>query len=191
VSRALLAVIACLCLTGCWVSEKDLFGSGDWARLDLDGRYAVESSTELGAPSEVTVTMRADGVLAIVPELTAEDSGEPLMLGLVPIPGGSGDYFLAADLSEDGETAFYLVAHRTLAGELALYLPDCAGTSPRDDLVIEEESKGGLTCGFSGKAALLDAALEAERFLSVRHIVALSPLYLLKPEVEGGDEAAE
>ena len=39
--RALLAVVACLCLCGCsgWVSDERLFGSGDWAHLDINGQY--------------------------------------------------------------------------------------------------------------------------------------------------------
>src|SRR5687768_10648127 len=145
--RALLAVIACLCLSGCWVSEKGLFGSGDWAHLDLAGTYDVKSPTG-HEPSTVTLSVRDDGLVQNIPA-----EGEEIQpLGFVPIPGGSGRFFLAVDRSNpDGDADIYYMAHLTLDGDLALYMPNCSGTSARDGLVIEEESKGGQSCIFTSK----------------------------------------
>lgn len=176
--RALLIVIACSCLSGCWVSEKRFFGSEEWARLDLAGTYAVKSAAGFDAPETVTLALREDGRLDTVRADGQAGLDEIEPLGLVAIPGGSGRFFLAVDQS--GEVDYYYIAHLALDGGLAFYLPDCSGTPARNDLVIEEESKGGLTCVFASEEALLEAALEAERFLSARHIVAVSPVYSLE-----------
>jgi len=89
--------------------------------------------------------------------------------------------------SSDGDADFYYLAQLSLDGQLALYMPDCSGTLSRDGMVIEEESKGGQSCVFTSKEAILGAALEAERFLSVRHITTISPMFVL----ERMDEEAE
>ena len=176
--RALLAVIACLCLTGCWVSEGHLFGSGDWAHLDLAGTYSVESANG-DAPETATLTVQESGLIEAIPADASARPDDIQGLGLVAIPGGTGRFFLAVDQSSRDADMYY-IARLSLEGDLALYLPDCAGTSAREGMVIEEESKGGLTCVFASKEALLAAALDAERFLSARHIIAVAPIYSLE-----------
>ncbi len=178
--RAVLVLFACVTLGGCWVSEQGLFGSADWARPDIAGEYEIESPTDFGGPGRrVTIASRADGLFEIVSQGWG-DRGEDLVMGLVPIPRGSGRFYLVVDLSTSNEDAtFYYIARLAPGGDLALYYPDCSGTSPRDGLEIDEGGKGGPFCGFSSREALLGAALEAERFLAAKHIVAVQPMYSL------------
>jgi hypothetical protein len=174
--RALLIVMACLLLGGCWGSEERLFGPGDWARLDVDGEYSVETLDEDDdAPRIFRISSHPDGLIEIAPSAGRGRGAETLRLGLVRISGGSGDFYVAVDRTDPGKSEGDLYALAKVSGRsLAFFLPDCAGTPPIDGLE-KLEGLAGEVCDFRTKEALLEAALLAERFLSEPHIVTVSP----------------
>ena len=172
--RAFLAVIACLCLSACWESDTRFFGSGDWAKLDLTGEYDVAGlSDSEDRPRHATLTSRPDGLIEFTPLPAGND--KPTLMGLVPITGGSGHYFLAMDRTSDGEGDTYYLAELSENGGLAFYFPDCDGTSPMDGMAVNDTFGSTKTCTFTSAEALMKAALEAERFLAAPHIVAVAP----------------
>ena len=186
--RALLAAIACLALTGCWVSDHRLFGDADWGHVNLSGKYKRENANGDDEASVVLHTL-ANGLI----EGTATDANdgktERMAMGLVPIAGGSGRYFLAVDRSDRKDTGdIYFIAHLTDDKGLEIYWPDCEGTAAGQGI---ERSKDNLTdmmvCTFSTKAALMGAALQAEKFLSAKHVIAVAPFGRLVPD-DGSDE---
>lgn len=179
--RAVLAVIACISLAGCWGSDERIFHDGDWAHLDLAGSYkSVDANGDEQA--SVILKTRPDGLI----EGTSLDFA---VIGFVRIEGGSGRYFLAVDRSdESAEGDIYLIARLTDDGALEFYWPDCGGTPPMDGLTITHEDFIDATiCAFSTRAALMRAGLEAERFLSAPHIVMVQPMGKLVPD----DDSAE
>src|SRR5690606_14957919 len=93
-------------------------------------------------------------------------------------------YFLMVDRSDKAsEGDIYLVAHLSEDGALAFYWPDCDGTPAGHGLAIEQDALSRLTvCAFSTRTALMRAGLEAERFLSAKHIVAVAPAGRLVPD---------
>jgi hypothetical protein len=187
--RTVLAVIACLMLTGCWMSDQRLFGPDDWAQLDFNGRYSSENASG-DTTASVIFTTRPDGLIDGT-EVRAEDgSTEESTMGLVPIRDGSGEYFLVVDgtdKDEDGD--IYLIARLTEGPGLELYWPDCGGTTPVAGMVVERSMFAETeTCTFSSREALMTAALEAERFLSARHVVAIAPMGKLVPASDLEDE---
>lgn len=193
--RAILVVIGCVLLAGCWVSER-FFHDGDWARLDLDGRYTSEDANG-DEQARVTLQTRRSGLIDSTSVGIEDGKKEHGILGLVPITGGSGRYFLMVDRTDEtGDGDFYMIARiaervQSPAGDdrdaIELFWPDCEGTPAADGLKIEEESFAGFVCTFSSEAALMKAALEAERFLSAPHIVTIQPMGKLVPD----DDSAE
>jgi hypothetical protein len=126
-------------------------------------------------------------------------------MGLVPIKGGSGDYFLSVDRSDAAAKGDeYFIVHRPAGSNvLEYYLPDCDGTLPvegmskvREDHPLPDsaitaddpaaKAEAELVCKFSTKDALMTAGLEAERFLSARHVVAIAPFVRFSPDEEAG-----
>jgi hypothetical protein len=182
-TRAILAVIVCVLLAGCWASDRRLFHDGDWAHLDLDGAYTSEPA-DGGEQAHVTLKTRPDGLVESTGIGIEDGKPETSLAGFVPIEGGSGHYFLLVERSDPaGEGDVYLIAHLSEAGVLELYEPDCNGTSPTDGLTIERDNFIHATaCMFSSKAALMRAGLEAERFLSTPHVVAVAPMVKLVPD---------
>lgn len=200
--RIVLVVIACFCLSACsgWVSDERLFGSGDWAHLDLSGPYNNEAAAD-DVTKRVILTTRPDGM--IVGTGSAPNDG--FVIGLVPIKGGSGNFFLMVDRSDpDKQGDEYYIARLTGGDTLVFYLPNCRGTSAvegmekvsrRAEPAIEEgdapaiEPSPGppdgaddsVECKFATKDALMLAGLEAERFLASDHIVAVVPFAVLEP----------
>jgi len=183
--RAILAVIACLCLCSCWVSDTRFFGSDDWAKTSFSGEYDVLSTTDSDAPHHATLTTRADGLI----ELDRHDpEDEPTLIGLVPIAGGSGKLFLAVDRTHETDSDMYYLAAISDRDELAFYYPSCEGTPPREGLLKEGSGLVSTTCTFATEEALMAAALDAEHFLSEPHIVALAPfLAFSKPDQVSDD----
>jgi|SRR5690606_6341769 hypothetical protein len=187
--RTLMAAGLALLLAACWQSEARIFDRGDWANLGLEGNY---TSFDANGDEQARVVLRTRPGGLVDSSSTDLDNGkvERSVLGFVRIEGGSGRYFLAVDRSDEGgEGDLYLIAHLTEDGAIAIYWPECAGTPPVEGLVIERD---GLTeidvCTFSSRSALMEAGLEAERFLSAKHIVAVSPLGRLQPDT---DESAD
>ena len=171
--RAVTSLALAVLLAACWGSDERFFGPGDWAKLEFDGAYRIEALDEDDdAPRSVTMRVLPDGLIEIVPRA---GRGEKLTLGLVGIPGGSGGFFLAVDRSApaNGTGDLYVMAKVT-ANSLELYFPDCLGTPPIPGM-DKSEGLAGEACGSQNEAALFEAARLAERFLSERHIVAVSP----------------
>jgi hypothetical protein len=181
--RALLAVIACLSLTGCWASEHRIFGPGDWAHVDFSGKYKRENANG-DAEASVVLTTRPDGLIVGVATDLKDHTTERTVMGLVPIRGGSGKYFLAVDRTAEKDTGeTYLVAHLTDDKGLDLFWPDCDGTAPIQGMVSEKsELTNSRVCTFSTKAALMAAGLQAETFLAAKHPIAVGPLGRLVPD---------
>lgn len=172
--RALLGVAACLMLGGCWGSEEPLFGQGDWATLDVAGEYRFSGiDKQADAPETVRVAQRPDRLIEFTPR--GARAAEVLRVGLVSIPNGSGEFFLAVDRSEvePREGELYAIARAT-DDALEFYMPDCAGTPPIEGLV-RAEGLAGAVCEFETREALFEAGLLAESFLSESHIVSVAP----------------
>jgi len=220
--RAALALLACLMLGACsgWVSDERLFGDGDWAHLDINGRYKNDDSDSAER-----------GILKTLPngliEMRSTDKHETNVtrLGLVAIEGGSGAYFLSVDRSSDSDKGDeYLVVYIPDGKLLWFYLPDCNATPdiegmirvradrwgkeeteavaddapltaeplapPGDAGATSGDTDDSKVCKFSTKDALMTAGLEAERFLSARHIVAITPVMSLSPDDEADKPVA-
>jgi hypothetical protein len=187
--RTVLAVIACLMLTGCWMSDQRLFGPGDWAHLDFNGPYAsVYASSDTTA--QVTFATRPDGLIEGTGVSAEDGSTEETTMGLVPIRGGSGEYFLVVDpTGEDEGGDIYFIARLTEGPGLELYWPDCGGTTLVTGMVVERSTLAETEiCTFSSRESLMTAALEAERFLAARHVVAVAPVRKLVPASDLEDE---
>jgi hypothetical protein len=189
--RAFIAFGLGLLLAGCWYSEERIFGDGDWAQLDLNGAYTSVDANGDEQARVVLETQRSGLVEGIGTDLE-DGSVERSVLGFVRIEGGSGRYFLTVDRSEPASAdELYAIAHLTEGGTLEFYLPDCAGTPPVDGLTIERDGfVDSDVCAFSSKSALMKAGLEAERFLSAEHIIAVSPIGRLLPD-NGADDIVE
>jgi hypothetical protein len=201
--RNVLAAIACLCLSACsdWVSDERLFGSGDWAHLDLNGHYSNQAAADDDAMKRVILKTRPDGMI----EGIGPDPDDGFVIGLVPISNGSGNFFLMVDRSDAEEQGDGYYIARLIGGDtLAFYLPDCRGTSPVEGMVKvsqreepatpdgevpaiapspvpPEDADDSVKCKFSTKDALMAAGLEAERFLAAPHIIAVAPFTTLEP----------
>jgi hypothetical protein len=187
--RTGLAVIACLMLAGCWMSEQRFFGPGDWAHLDFNGRY-VSQNADGDTTARVTFATRPDGLIDGTGVNAEDGSTEESTMGLVPIRGGSGEYFLVVDRTdEDEEGDIYFIARLIEGPGLELYWPDCGGTTAVAGMAVESSSFTETeTCTFSSREALMTAALEAETFLAARHVVAVAPMGKLVPLSELDDE---
>lgn len=172
--RFVLAVIACVMLSACWQSEERFFDASDWARLNFSGEYDVASITDTNGPRSATLVSRPDGLIELQPQ--PADDEMPTLIGLVPITGGSGDYFLAMDRSSEGDSDTYYIAKVSNDVSLAFFFPDCNGTSAIEGMTAQasgfSETK---TCTFTNEQALMKAALEAEKFLSAHHIMVVAP----------------
>jgi hypothetical protein len=182
--RAIIALGLGLALAGCWTSEQRLFDPGDWAKLGLSGEYEVASITSGDTPRRAIFTTLPDGLVEIARVGGLDRDENPTMLGLVPIEGGSGSGFIAVDRTTAGDSDIYYLASLDDDGDLGFYFPVCEATPAIEGMVVT----GGSTCTFSSRQALMKAALEAERFLSTRHIVAVTPfLTFSKVEKVSGD----
>lgn len=200
--RTLFTMALGLALSGCWVSDKDFFGPGDWAHLDLDGTYISEDANghEQGT---VVLTVRPDGLVDGV--ATREDGGEPekSTLGLVPVNGGSGEYYILVDQTDGGgDGQLYLLGHLDDDGSLEMYWPECSGTPDIEGMTRETPDFGlpspppdtsqMMSCTFTTKESLQEAALEAERFLSAPHIVDILPMGRITPkQADDTEESTE
>ena len=181
--RMIVALGLSLLLAGCWTSEKRFFNSGDWARLDLSGEYDVARITTSDGAHRARFATRPDGLIEITP-LDAEDGDdEPTLLGLVPITGGSGSLFLAMDRTPGTGNDVYYLASLSDDGDLGFYYPVCEHTPRIEGLVVTGDS----TCTFTTEDALMQAALEAERFLAAPHIVAVAPFLSFSKSDVGED----
>lgn len=126
--RGILTIVACLLLSACsgWVSDERIFGTGDWAHLDLNGPYDHQTAVD-DQSRRVILRTRPDGMI----ESTGPGADDRGLMGLVPIKGGSGEYFLMIDRSDSSEKGDeYFIARVADSNAIALYLPDCRGTSP-------------------------------------------------------------
>jgi hypothetical protein len=212
--RVILATLACLLLEACsgWASDERLFGDGDWAHLDINGRYKNDDGESDGK-----------GILRTLPngliEIRSADKHDKdvTRIGLVPIRGGSGEYFLMVGRSDptpdDDEGDTYLIVRVTTDKSLKFYLPDCRGTSDVEGMTREfgdameasvegEDSNAkprptsrpsqndeNVICKFSTKGALMTAGLEAERFLAAKHVVEIRPFSSISPDEEASEPA--
>ena len=219
--RAAVPLLACLLLGACsgWVSDERLFGDSDWAHLNINGRY---KSTVSGDESDdrMILKSRPDGL--IEGHSTDRHDKSRTLIGLVPIRGGSGDYFLSVDRSNDDEKGDeYFIVRVSDGKTLEYFIPDCDATPQvegmtkvHDDRGFKQEAEGldddasgatraaspaatataapqpepqspsddKLVCKFATKDALMAAGLEAEKFLSAKHIVELTPFLGLAPD---------
>jgi hypothetical protein len=208
--RAFLAILACLSLAGCsgWASDERLFGAGDWAYLALNGPYQIEVAGS-DTKQRTILTTRADGLIESSDGGISDDPNQWSLVGLVPIAGGRGDFFLMVNRSDPAaEGDQYFVAQLYDRNALAFYMPDCRGTPAIDGMTKEsglvsadpDEVVVGTDpppvevpalpprkpdenlCKFTSKSALMKAGLEAERFLSADHIVTIAPIVTLSPD---------
>jgi len=224
--RAALAVLASLLLSACsgWASDERLFSDGDWAHLDIDGRYR---STAGGDETKIRLDLktRSDGL--IEGHSTDRHDTSRTLIGLVGIVGGSGKYFLSVDRSsDDAQGDQYFIVRVSDDKALEYFIPDCAATPPADGmtkvpgwhsesaphddatdeigaapternttseprLVSQVPPDDNLVCKFSTKDALMKAALEAEKFLSAKHIVAVTPFVGLERDDETNQRATK
>jgi len=209
--RTVLTVLACQMLQACsgWTSDQRLFGDGDWAHLDINGRYEIDAH---GPAVRGIFRTRPDGLIE-GRSLDKRDKNV-MLIGLVPIKGGSGDYFLAVDRSDRSPDSRddYLIVHLSAGKSLEYFTPDCAGTSAVSGMIKVPAGELGvplrtgadrasrdapntgagndhehLLCKFFTKDALMVAALEAEKFLSAKHVVAVTPFATLSRD--HGDRA--
>jgi hypothetical protein len=184
--RALLAVIGCFALSGCWVSEHRILGPGDWAHVNLAGKFKRENANGDEEASVVLAT-QPNGLIVGTATDVERHKTESMAMGLVAIQGGSGRYFLAVDRLEqkdNGDT--YFIAHLTDDGGLEIYWPDCDGTPDIEGMTRQTDTVA-MACNFTTKEALMEAALQAERFLSVKHVIEVAPFGRLAPD-DGSDE---
>jgi hypothetical protein len=186
--RALLAVVVCLALSGCWVSDHRIFGDGDWAHVNLAGKFKRENANG-DADASVVLGTQPNGLIVGTATAFKDRKSERMVMGLVAIQGGSGKYFLAVDRSSDKDTGdTYLIAHLTEDGGLELFWPDCEGTASASGMTSAKDSLSDTTvCTFTNKAGLIAAGLQAEKFLSAKHVIAIAPLGRLAPD-DGSDE---
>jgi len=189
--RALLAVIVCLALTGCWMSEHRIFGEGDWAHVNLTGKYKREAANGDDEAS-VVLTTQPNGLIVGVGIDLKEDQTQHTAMGLVPIQGGSGKYFLAVDRSDPKDTGdVYFIAHLTDDNELDMFMPDCEGTAPVQGMTVEKSNLTEIVSrAFTTKAAVMAAALQAEKFLSASHVIGIVPFGRLVPD-DGSDDGGK
>ena len=147
--RSLLVIAVSLLLAGCWTSDQRFFDTGDWAHLDLSGEYEVAAIADGDGPRRATLVSRPDGLIELTPVPQGEDM--PTLMGLVPIAGGSGHFFLAVDRTNAGDDETYYIAELSDEGGLAFYFPECDGTSPIEGMtkaplfVLEEANEDGDT----------------------------------------------
>jgi len=186
--RALLAVVVCLALSGCWVSDHRIFGDGDWAHVDLNGKFKRENANG-DADASVVLSTMPNGLIVGTATAFKDRKSERMAMGLVPIQGGSGKYFLAVDRSDRKDTGdIYFIAHLTDEHELEMFMPDCEGTGPASGMTSAKDKLSDTTvCTFTDKAGLMAAGLQAEKFLSARHVIGIAPLGRLAPD-DGSDE---
>jgi hypothetical protein len=181
--RAMIVVLASLSLAGCWVSDTRLFGPADWAHVDLAGKYKSEDANG-NDEAKVVLTVRPNGLIAGTSTDLKSGKVDHSMLGLVAIKGGSGKYFIAVDRSDQaGKGDIYMIAHLTDEKGLEVFWPDCDGTAPVQGMVrqLDDLTHTGV-CKFSSKQALMTAGLQAEKFLSAKHVIAIAPFGKLVPD---------
>ena len=194
--KRIAAAVMALALTGCWVSEKDLFGPGDWQPPpDIAGSYTSENGSG-EAQARVVLSVRSDGLVQGVATKVGESTSETSVVGFVPISGGTGKYYLLVDRSKAGEPNdsggnIYFVARMTDEGFDAFWpqcegTPDIPGMERETQELIDEE-----ICGFTTKEALLRAGLAAERNLEGKHLFEPDVMGRMKRETPGEAEAAE
>jgi len=221
--RTAFAVLACFLSAACsgWVSDERLFGDGDWAHLDINGRYQNDNneSAERGI-----VRTLPNGLI----EMRSSDkrNKDVMIIGLVPIKGGSGDFFLSVDRSDASKKGDqYFIVNVPDGRTLQFYIPNCDATPEmpgmtkvRDDRWLvksdetaavdapateepaapqeaanaqADESADSKVCKFATKDALMTAGLEAEKFLSTKHIIALTPFMSVSPDNQPDKPAAK
>ena len=194
--KRIVAAVMALALTGCWVSEKDLFGPGDWQPPpDIAGSYTSENGAG-EAQARVVLSVRSDGLVQGVATKVGESTSETSVVGFVPIPGGTGKYYLLVDRSKAGEPDdsggnIYFVARMTDEGFDAFWpqcegTPDIPGMERETQELIDEE-----ICGFTTKEALLRAGLAAERNLEGKHLFEPDVMGRMKRETPDDDSEAE
>ena len=181
--RAIIVVIASLSLAGCWVSDTRMFGPADWAHVDLSGKFKSEDANG-NDEAKVVLAVRPNGLIAGTSTDLKTGKVDHSVLGMVAITGGSGKYFIAVDRSDQaGKGDIYMIAHLTDEHGLEAFWPDCDGTAPVQGMArTEDDLTHSGVCKFSTKAALQTAALQAERFLSAKHVIAIAPFGKLVPD---------
>ncbi len=183
--RHIAGAMLALALTGCWVSEKDLFGPGDWKPPPgIAGTYTSENGSG-DAQAKVLLTVREDGLVEGIATKIGEDTSESSLVGFVPVPGGSGRYYLLVDQSGTAEAGgsdgnIYFVARTTNEGFEAFW-PQCEGTPALPGMQSETQDllKQDI-CGFTTKEALLQAGQAAERDLEAKHMFEPMPMGKMK-----------
>jgi len=165
--RAFTVIVLSALLSACWASETRLFGSADWARPPgLEGRFIIENA-EGEEDGTLVLVPRKDGMIDGTATRKDEPAPKTSPVGFVAIPGGSGKYFLMVQqVAADKGGELYLIG-RWQDDRLEGYWPECKGTPDipgmrRDKTEFIPEP----VCAFATKAAVLRAALIAERELS-------------------------
>jgi hypothetical protein len=171
--RATILVLAPAALSGCWTSQTPLFGRDDWVQPPgLEGSFVSENAA--GADNgTVELVRRPDGRIEGTVERPGTTAPRNSATGFVAIPGGSGHYFLmVASGGEVKDGELYLVT-RWKDERLEAFWPQCAGTPEirgmrRETIDFTDQA----VCGFADKAAVLQAALLAERELETTRLFA-------------------
>ena len=185
--RAICIAWLSLLTAGCWVSDRDLFDTGELAQLDLTSAYTVTNQDR--ASGWATVTVRPDRLVSIESRVRMDqisgpddDEGETAPMttqwGFVRIPETTGNYYLVFGVTDedDDEVEYYLAVENDRG--FWFYVPNCAGTVPGTEGM---EVDGSASCRFTSKQALFDAARRAINFIEADHIVMVAPSFTMMP----------
>ena len=190
--RALFIAVLAGALSGCWVSEEQLFGGGDWVvPAGIEGAY-VSENPDGEQRGTVDLVRRKDGMIAGTATRNDEPEPRTSAIGFVAIPGGSGHYFLMVQpVPEDKGGELYLIG-RWQEDRLEAYWPQCAGTPDMAGMTRDTDGiVNEAVCGFSTKQAVLKAALVAERELSNKRMFDPQMLGRLRRSDEPASELTE
>ncbi len=191
--RMIVSFVMALGLSGCWISEEDLFTPEDYAAVELEGDFI----DKIGAIQEddlerMTVSVEPDRRIkwTAITSRPAQIDGDPPLTreevdytAFIKIPDAPDGWHLAFGFKRSGKPEpVYLLANIQPNRGIKLYLPDCLGTAIRPGVEISSETPGIATfCKFETRKALFSASRDAIAFIERPQPIKILPIADYRP----------
>ncbi len=171
--RAIITILTCLVLAGCWQSTGSLFGDVKPLQPFHAGKVVSSDPEKPGEVSHAVLTSAKDGSYRLT-STDKDDAGDAVVLRFIALGGLPKDVFIFEAVSDDkcrpGQTCHpmtakserdYGLARRTQAGAEVMN-PDCEKSDPVAKLPGVKAGDYSI-CSFASRASLETALLGLAR----------------------------
>lgn len=159
ISRLVKIAVACLALSGCWLSQQDLLSGQTLSDSGFEGEF-VYPFNELNPARRVSVSRAGSGVLTMIRHKAVNYEAQTSRLKTLEL--GQGYFLISEEMDYAGYKVGYSIVRRNLDGALVQYRAPCEDWMA-SIVGVTRDAQHRDICAFRSFSALEAVALSSIR----------------------------